>query len=107
MNTTDAKEDPARPLRRDLLDAARYYLRGWRGPVLLGALAIVAGAVLSWSWLLAIGIAPLILTALPCVAMCSLGLCMNKKGGKSCSSADDKSNEQARTQISVASSEPR
>ena len=40
----------------------------------------------NWSWLAAAGIAPLLLTALPCVAMCALGLCMNKVTGGSCKS---------------------
>ena len=33
----------------------------------------------------AAGIAPLLLSALPCVAMCALGLCMRGMGGRSCS----------------------
>jgi hypothetical protein len=46
-------------------------------------LVVAAGLALNWSWLVAIGVAPLLLTALPCVAMCALGLCMMPKGGKS------------------------
>jgi hypothetical protein len=42
---------------------------------------VVIGAVLNWSWLVAVGIAPLLLTALPCIAMCGLGLCMNRMKG--------------------------
>lgn len=64
---------------------ARQYLTGWRGLLLLAAIALFAFAVLNWSWLVAAGIAPLLITALPCVAMCALGLCANKMMGKSCS----------------------
>jgi hypothetical protein len=48
---------------------------------------VVIGAVLNWSWLVAVGIAPLLLTALPCIAMCGLGLCMNRMTGRSCSTS--------------------
>jgi hypothetical protein len=49
--------------------------------VLLGVLALaLIGASLAWqwSWLAAIGIAPLLISAAPCVAMCALGLCMHR-----------------------------
>ncbi len=67
---------------------ARPYLGGWRGLLLFAAVALIAGAALNWSWLVAAGVAPLFLTALPCVAMCALGLCANKMMGKSCSTDD-------------------
>src|SRR3546814_3036862 len=35
--------------------------------------------------LVAVGVAPLLLSVLPCAAMCALGLCMNRMAGKSCS----------------------
>ena len=64
---------------------ARQYLTGWRGLLLLAAIALIAGAALNWSWLVAAGMAPLLIMALPCVAMCALGLCANRTMGKSCS----------------------
>ena len=82
--------DPANPVPRsfaqDLLSAARYYLGSRTGLILIAAAAIAAGAYSNWGWLVAAGIAPLLLTALPCAAMCALGLCMG--GGKK-SQADD------------------
>ena len=72
-------------LTRDLLDVARHYLGGWRGIIVLAVVAVVAGLALNWSWLVAAGIVPVLLTALPCVAMCALGLCMHRIGGRSCS----------------------
>jgi hypothetical protein len=68
-----------------IVRAARPYITGWRGLLLLAAIALIVGAALNWSWLVAAGIAPLLLTALPCVAMCALGLCANRMMGKSCS----------------------
>ena len=46
------------------------------GLVSLAGVAIVAGLGFNWSWLIAAGVAPLLLSALPCVAVCALGLCM-------------------------------
>lgn len=84
MNITRSPENQETSLTRDLLYAARYYLGG-RGLIALAALALVSGLALNWSWLVAAGIAPLLLGVLPCVAMCALGLCMNRMAGKSCS----------------------
>ena len=74
-----------RTLSTGVIRAARRYLTGWRGLLLLATIALSAGAALNWSWLVAAGIAPLLLTALPCGAMCALGLCANRMMGKSCS----------------------
>lgn len=85
MTTTDSSHKSEASLRRDIFHAVRYYLRGWRGPAFLVAVVAVAGFAFGWSWLVAAGIAPLLLSVLPCVAMCALGLCMNRMAGKQCS----------------------
>ena len=41
------------------------------------AIAISLTATFSWGWLVAAGIAPILLAAAPCAAMCALGLCMS------------------------------
>lgn len=46
--------------------------------------AITTAAAWQWSWLVAVGAAPLLLSAAPCAAMCGLGLCMHRMGGRSC-----------------------
>ncbi|HZF36892.1 MAG TPA: hypothetical protein VE914_24080 [Candidatus Angelobacter sp.] len=77
------------PLGRDIFAAVKYGIYrlrtrlGTRGLVILGAAVIAVGLALNWSWLIAIGVAPLLLTVLPCVAMCALGVCMMPKGEKS------------------------
>jgi hypothetical protein len=56
---------------------------GRKGWVLLGAaaLALLAlGFAWQWSWLVAIGIAPFLISTAPCLAMCALGLCMHGMG---------------------------
>lgn len=47
----------------------------------LAFLAIAAALALGWSWLTAVGVASLLVSVLPCVAMCALGLCMNRRTG--------------------------
>ena len=66
----------ASSLTHDLLYATRYYM--WRPRVLvtLAAIAIVTGLALNWSWLVAAGLAPLLISTLPCLVMCAFGVCM-------------------------------
>ena len=61
------------------------WLGGRRG-LILGAIVMTAGAAaLGWPWLVAAGLAPLLLSLAPCLAMCGLGLCMRGMSGSSCS----------------------
>lgn len=55
---------------------------GKRGLLIVGMAVIAGGLALNWSWLVAIGLAPLLLTVLPCAAMCALGVCMMPKNEK-------------------------
>jgi hypothetical protein len=57
--------------------------------VLGGSLAplVAAGLAWQWSWLVAIGVAPLLLSVAPCIVMCALALCMTRMGGRSCDAA--------------------
>jgi hypothetical protein len=48
--------------------------------VVLALLIVTAGAAMNWSALVAAGIAPLLISALPCAVMCALGLCMSRMG---------------------------
>lgn len=71
-----------RPFRHELWNAARYYFSGRPRIILTAATVLGAGAYLNWGWLVALGLAPVILFALPCAAMCALGLCMNGRSHK-------------------------
>ncbi len=87
MTTPQTAETANASLTRDLIRACWYYLGGWRGVLVLAAIALATGLALNWSWLVAAGIAPALLTALPCLVMCGAGLCMNKLlGSRSCES---------------------
>src|SRR3546814_4216527 len=90
-------------LTQDLLYAGRYYLGGRRGLLILAAVAIVAGLALNWSWLVAVGIAPILLGVLPCLAMCALGLCMHHAASKSCAGSPD---NPSADQVAVTSDAP-
>lgn len=58
-----------------------------RYPLVIGTAALggVAGAAAwQWSWLAAIGVAPVLVSLAPCAAMCGLGLCLHRIGARSC-----------------------
>lgn len=56
-----------------------------RTVLVAAALAMVTiGLAMNWSALVAAGLAPLLISALPCAVMCALGLCMSRMGKSSC-----------------------
>ena len=77
------KSPSGSPLRKTTA-ALRTSLLSRRGMIVAATAAVGGGIALNWGWLTAVGVAPLLLSALPCVAMCGLGLCM-RGTGKSCS----------------------
>ena len=84
MSTSTATTKADEPsLAKATIDLVRYYLGGRRGLILLTVAILGAGIVLNWNWLVAVGIAPLLLALAPCAAMCALGLCMHKIGNPS------------------------
>lgn len=87
--STEAKKVVGLSLTQTVLGLLRHYLGGRRGLIVLAVAAVGMGLYFSWGWLAAVGLAPLLLALAPCAAMCALGLCMNRGGGKSCS-ADSK-----------------
>ena len=99
MNTRILPTPPgaAAPDGRRLADRLPSWLRGRRA-VMLGVFALVgAGLALGWPWLVAFGLAPLVLAVLPCAAMGALGLCMKGgKDGKSCHSQNNAPGPEAR-----------
>ncbi len=57
---------------------------GWLNPRnLLIGVAVAGGTgalVLGWDWLVAAGVASIIIAVAPCLVMCALGLCMSRQG---------------------------
>jgi hypothetical protein len=97
---TETKKTEEMSLTESTVGLLRYYLGGRRGLILLTVTVLGAGLVLNWSWLVAVGIAPLLLALAPCAAMCALGLCMSKMGGKSCSTQSGPADQGAGTNAS-------
>src|SRR5919106_3710651 len=71
------------PTFRGAGDAVRSYLSGRRGLLVLAAIVLVAGLAMSWSWLVAAGIGPILVALAPCAAMCVFGYCMSRMTGRS------------------------
>ena len=73
--TSSGASEATRAWQTNLSRVARHCLGNrW---LLLGAagVALVALAALNWSWLVAVGVASVLLSLLPCLVMCGLGLC--------------------------------
>ena len=80
MATPEPTNTASTSLKRDLLYAARYYLSNRWGLLAAGIFVLTMGAAFNWSWLVAAGVAPVLLSLAPCAIMCALGLCcMNMK----------------------------
>jgi hypothetical protein len=77
MTNAPSTETSDQSLTRDVLYAIRYYLGGPRTMIVLAVILIVGGIALNWGWLVAAGVAPILIALLPCAVMCALGLCMN------------------------------
>lgn len=86
INTTPTAEPS---LTRQIADLLKHWFRGRRGLIALVVLVLGTGAYLNWSWLVAAGIAPILVTLAPCAAMCALGLCMKGGAGNSCSTTGE------------------
>ncbi|CCV08364.1 conserved hypothetical protein [Mesorhizobium metallidurans STM 2683] len=84
MTTTELTQARQALPSRDV-QSFRRALGGRRGLIAAGAAIAAAGLAFNWSWLVAAGIAPVLLGLLPCAAMCALGLCMNRMTSGSCS----------------------
>jgi len=86
---TETKDTKQLSLPQSAWALLRHYLSNRKALAVLAVAVVGAGLALNWSWLVAAGVAPILLALAPCAAMCALGLCMNKTGGKSCSGTQD------------------
>jgi hypothetical protein len=85
MPMTSQNDSPAKNVFpfRGAIDAVRSSRSGRRGWLVLAAIVLVAGLALNWSWLVAAGIAPILVAVAPCAAMCAAGYCMSRATGQS------------------------
>jgi YHS domain-containing protein len=84
-------------LTRDVLYAIRYYPGGPRTLIVLAVVLVLGGVALNWGWLVAAGLAPILIALLPCAAMCALGMCMAHHG-----QAEHNRNTAGSTQVRAA-----
>ena len=108
-------EGPNQPrqttLSQDLVALAWYGLGSRTGKLVIGVGIAAGGIFFGWDWLVVAGLAPVVLGVLPCVAMCAAGLCMNRTGGKSCSSitnvtGNTEANTQAKGSVDASNHQP-
>jgi hypothetical protein len=81
MTTPDTTNAAGVSLARGWLQFLRYYLGNRWVLLLLGGLVLGIGMYLNWGWLVAAGVAPILIAAAPCAIMCALGLCAMKMTG--------------------------
>jgi hypothetical protein len=82
MQAITSRTTPLQPVSLAALGRNRFVL----GAVALAAIA--SAAAWQWSWLAAIGVTPLLLSLVPCAAMCALGLCLHRMGSGSSRTTD-------------------
>lgn len=75
MTAPSKAAQPDTTLTRDLLYAARYYLGRPRTWMVVAIFAVAMGLAFNWNWLVAAGLAPILLSTLPCLIMCAFGVC--------------------------------
>ncbi len=79
MKTTQTIEtNPLYKNVSDLIARLPSALRTRRAVMIGGFLLLGLGMTLNWSWLSAIGAAPIILSLAPCAAMCAMSICCMK-----------------------------
>jgi hypothetical protein len=79
-DVTGASKIAEPSLSQDVLSLLRYWLRDRRVLIGIALAVLVGGAALNWGWLVAIGVAPILLAIAPCGIMCALGLCAMGRG---------------------------
>ena len=93
--TTDAS------LSSQWLYAARYYLGNWRALLILGGVVLLAIIGVNWRWLVAVGLAPILLSTLPCLVMCAFGVCAMCRSGEKKSAATRESVDEVTTRAAL------
>jgi hypothetical protein len=70
-----------------------------RTAIVVGVVALAAGVFFAWNRLAALGLTAVIVSLLPCLAMCALGVCAARRDSQDTGAAVS-SNEVTRKEIS-------
>jgi hypothetical protein len=81
---TEVQVAPPPALWREWARLIMYRLRSPYGWVVASLAVGGAGLALGWEWLLAVGVLPVLLSVLPCLVMCAVGVCVMGKDKASC-----------------------
>ena len=92
MTTPSRAAQSDTTLTRDLLYAARFYFGRPRTWIVVAIITVAMGLVFNWSWLVAAGLAPILLSTLPCLVMCAIGVCTMCRSAKEQSASAPDSN---------------
>ena len=102
MSLSETTKTKDSSLTRDILFAARFYLGNRWALLVLAIIAAVAGLAFNWNWLVAVGLAPILLSTLPCLLMCVFGACMMCRSGKEQSTLSRNVGDQSTPPVSPA-----
>ena len=103
MTDVNVSNRPAPALIQSIRTASLSAVRTRRGLIAIAVLLLGLGLASNWSWLVAVGAAPVILAVLPCAGMCAFGLCM-EHGNHHSDGASTRSNSAAATESGEADS---
>src|SRR6266446_5439867 len=103
--TFDTTKTADGSLGRGWLDFACHYLGNRWVLLALGGVVLIIGGALNWSWLVAAGIAPVLVAVAPCAIMCALGLCGMKMMSGSNAAQDSQALRSQLTDESSASTQ--
>src|SRR6266852_2723372 len=86
MQSVEIAKPPSGDPTHNRAGSLRYWIGDRRVLAVSGLSVAGTGVSLGWSWLTAVGIAPLNVSAAPCLIMCALGVCMMGRNQQACSS---------------------
>ena len=93
--TIDISRPTAAPDRLSLgaviQETIRRFTVSRRGLIIIAIALVIGGLAANWGWMIALGVAPVILSLAPCALMCAVGLCSMKFMGGGAACADSES----------------
>lgn len=82
MSLSDSTNSERALRVRGVPSAGRHYLGNRRTLLAIVVVTAAAGLAFNWNWLVAVGLAPILLGTLPCLVACAFGVCMMCRSDK-------------------------